>query len=334
MCELEILLLIIGVTLVVAVFVFLWLLFNWEGICPFFTDNFTTRPDFEDDHNISQSLPLSPSSLKSKEEVNLQIKVFQENLRNDENQHETIQKVQSLLVSSKPLFADVNSLTLNSLIIAVDATPTTMGGYCINTFDRSLRFYVIRRKELPWLLYEANDAAEFEMKNLMFALTIWKNQILWFKRLFLYTDNFAMGGVLASKYGGITKQYLDHFVNCEKVTIVNQGRVAVNKNRDLKIFSKFIQPADDLSRWRIEKAILFLTEMYDIHIDNVDGTHEYKRIRRDDQSFASNHSRRWYEPTAYHNRILKSARKVIAKGLPCGNSICSSALQLSVRKSE
>ncbi|ODM90451.1 hypothetical protein Ocin01_16231 [Orchesella cincta] len=259
----------------------------------------------------------------SANEISNQILSFHENLREDEDQLATIQKVQTLLISARNEIQD-DFDTRNSLIIGVDATPHTQAGYCVNPFDKSIRFYVLKRADFPWKFDNEKDPAEFEMKNLMFALTIWKNQIIWLKQLSIYTDNFA--GVFGSQYGVRAMNYLQHFVDCEGVTVVNRKRMALNKYQSLPSFAKYIQPADDLSRWKIDAALEFLTKMYDIDMESVQGTHQKVAL--------SSTSKPRYKLTPFSKRICDSANRVIAKGLRCGNPVCSTAAMSLVLKNE
>ncbi|CAL8125431.1 unnamed protein product [Orchesella dallaii] len=260
-----------------------------------------------------------------------QITSFQENLRSDENQHETVQKVQRLLLSLGK--CDEDDGTQCSLIIGVDATPVTQAGYCVNLVDKSLQYYVIKRQDLPWVLHDEKDPAEFEMKNLMFALTVWQMKILKFKRIRVYTDNFAVTKP-DDKYGGRAKRYLDHFAKCEKITILNRGSLAVNRFKNLKYFAKYIQPADDLSRWHINEAVEFLTSLYDIDKENVLGTHQQHLKRKHPSSSVTTTStsvpKTWYNPTENYKHFLDLANMVI-ECHQCGNTACSSILTSSLR---
>jgi len=286
---------VIVLAVVVAILIF-WLACSCPGVWKLFTS--TLPPVDQHDNDVKlENLPVVPLT---SEQVNTQILSFQDKLRADENQHETIKKVQALLlalgthVDEEYEFENMHQ----GLIIGVDATPATQAGYCLNLFDKTLCFYVIKRDDLPWTLNDAKDTSEFEMKNLMFALTVWKNQILWFRRFCIFTDNYAICRQSTLKYGERAKQYLQHFVNCERVTIINQRRMAVNKFKELKTFAKYIQPADDLSRWKINSGLDFLTRFYGIQKENVKGTHDLKIPKPS--------SKPRYEPNAYYKKILEA----------------------------
>ncbi|ODN04843.1 hypothetical protein Ocin01_01845 [Orchesella cincta] len=275
-----------------------------------------------------------PQAQREREDnITSQITAFQDNLRSDENPHETVEKVQKLLLSLENCSED-NGAQCN-LIIGVDATPCTQAGYCVNLVDKTLKYYVLKKQHLPWNLHDEKDTAEFEMKNLIFALTVWKEIILKFKRIRVYTDNFAIVKP-KDKYGGRAKRYLDHFVKCEKVTIINRGSLAVNRFKNLKYFAKYIQPADDLSRWQIDEAVDFLTRLYKIDKENVLGTHQKhpQRKRKHSSSLMTAElspvSKTWYNPTENYKQLLDLADTVIECHL-CGNSDCSSILTSSLR---
>jgi len=240
------------------------------------------------------------AELQTALQTDSQIRSFQASLRKDfKHNHLIVKKAQDLLLSSLTARTDYEfSGMYRGLIIGVDARAGTYAGYCLNLIDKTLCFYVIKREDLPWILHNADDSAEFEMRNLMFALTIWKPQILKLKQLSIFTDNFAMVWKPQKKYGTIAKHYINHFVNCEGVKIFNYARMAVNKHENLKTFAKYIQPADDLSRWHIKTALNFLSRFYEIKKENVHGTH----IQKERPGVFN--LRPWYDRTPYYSQIL------------------------------
>ncbi len=191
------------------------------------------------------------------------------------NKEESISKAQRVLLL-RP-FNNLDQLAQEcSLIIGVDATPATLAGYIVILKERRLEYYVIKRNELPWKLHAEKDPSEFEMKNFMFALTVWKDIILKYRRLAIYTDNFAITQAPQfdeNDYGKRASKLLSHYIKCEGVFVVNLNSMAINKNKKLKRFAMYLQPADDLSRWQISTAIKFLMDLYGIDQENVQGTH-------------------------------------------------------------
>lgn len=162
------------------------------------------------------------------------------------------------------------------LIIGVDATPAIQAGYLVNVLEKRLYYYVLKRNDLPWIIHDATNTKEFEMKNLIFALTVWKREILKHKQICIYTDNFAMDK-REEKYGERAWQLLSHYMTCEGVSVLNKKDTTVNKFRNIASFATFIKPADDLSRWHIATALHFLQEFYGIDNENIEGTH-YRKL--------------------------------------------------------
>lgn len=216
------------------------------------------------------------------ESIDEQIWALQSTLKKGSTLEENarlISQVQQLLLSNSK--KKCNSDTC-PLIIGVDATPATLAGYCVNLKEKRLCYYVIRKPDLPWTLHDPKDTSEFEMKNFMLALVVWQDQILKHKRLRIYTDNFAITKneiFDINKYGNRAASVLTHYKNCKGVEVENEYNMAVNRLKNLKHFVKYIQPADDLSRWQINTAVEFLTTLYGIDQENVDGTHYQAFVR-------------------------------------------------------
>lgn len=80
---------------------------------------------------------------------------------------------------------------LNYLIMATDATPNNIGGYCIDVANKICEFYSFATSMLPKCLQvkRRSNSAEFEMNNLAFALLYWEPLILERRRLQVHTDN-------------------------------------------------------------------------------------------------------------------------------------------------
>lgn len=214
--------------------------------------------------------------------INMTILIKQLYLRDDENPGETVQQVQNLILRCT---SDVKDLISEgcSLIIGVDATPATQAGYCVNLRESTLQYYVVKRDDLPWVIHDSKNPSEFEMKNFMFALTVWKEEILSWKRVRIYTDNFAITKEKRydhKNYGDRAFEVLSHFTNCEGVRVLNMHDMAINRFENLKHFGMYIQPADDLSRWRINEAIGFLCKLYGIARGNVRGTHCVDKVSK------------------------------------------------------
>lgn len=160
------------------------------------------------------------------------------------------------------------------LIIGVDATPESQAGYCVNLVTKRLFWYKLNKNDFPLGLDENPSSSEFEMKNLMFALTAWETEILKYKRATIYTDNgaIAIEKLDEKAYGKEVNALLNHYSDCEGVSILNRGGIWVNKfgsEAGLAKFACFIQPADDLSRGHIKESLDFLSKMYGIDSPNV-----------------------------------------------------------------
>lgn len=181
-----------------------------------------------------------------------------------------IRLVQNLLQLEKgwPTEESLNA----ALVIGVDATPKVVAGYCVNLREMRVEWYVIKMEDFPWSMENINDPVEFEMKNLIFALAVWNKSIMKLKRFRVYTDNNGICGGSSSEFGKDAGELLKHLTGCQGAVLGNEGEVWVNRIQDLAGFAKYIQPADDLSRWQVEKAVDFLCKFYGIHSNRAKGT--------------------------------------------------------------
>ncbi|ODM94243.1 hypothetical protein Ocin01_12438 [Orchesella cincta] len=185
-----------------------------------------------------------------------------------------------------------------NIIIAVDARPSIQAGYCVNLKEKWIQYYVIKKEHFPWLLKNGNDSDEFEMKNFIFALTIWYEEIVRNESFQIFTDNNEVWKC-DTKYGKRTQKLLNHFVKCEQVRVENVSNIHINRMNDIEQFALFLKPADDFSRWKITEAVGFLTEMYGIRKENVRGTHSLTRP-------AFGRRRAWYDATNFYSQVLQT----------------------------
>ncbi|CAL8112846.1 unnamed protein product [Orchesella dallaii] len=211
----------------------------------------------------------------------------------------------------------------SNLIIAVDARPTVQAGYCVNLKEKWLQYYVIKCTDFPWMLHDRNDTTEFEMKNVIFALAIWYEEIIRNKSFQIFTDNNAIKR--STKYGTRTQQLLSHFEKCVGVKVSNKSGIHINRKENIQSFALFIKPADDFSRWKIVDAVNFLCNMYQIGKDNVTGTHYMQRP-------PSRNRNAWYNPTYFYSQVLQKAqRQIHLLGSDCSNPVCYKILWASLR---
>lgn len=219
-----------------------------------------------------------------------QIDEIQENLQESADTEKDIREVQKLIKEKIQRSPKLMSSFDCSLIICVDATPSNQAGYCINLTQKRLYYYVVQRRDFPWKLGDPKDASEFEMKNLMFAVTLWRDLILKHKKFRIYTDNHSINqhNRADSKYGNRAFQLLHHYMFCEQgPELVNWDRMVVNRFKHVETFARYIQPADDLSRYKIDWAVDFLCEIYGIEKENVDGTHQLRTYNPPDRANAN-----------------------------------------------
>ncbi len=211
------------------------------------------------------------------------ISLFQELLHYNPNKEYGVkliryaQEMISLTIGTNRLWKENYGMMLPEveLIIGVDATPKCVGGYCLNVKYKTLEFYSIQMKDIPWKIERRMDADEFEMKNFMLALCIWSKKIEKFKKFAIYTDNQSVT-VPGHKYGGVAEKLVKHFEECENAKFCSNPAF-LRRKTDLCAFATFIQPADDLSRERITEAVGFLGGVYGIEMGNVRGTHEMNK---------------------------------------------------------
>lgn len=211
------------------------------------------------------------------------VSLFQELLQSNPNKElgfkliRYAQQMISLTIGSNRLWKTNYGRMLPEIeiIIGVDATPRCVGGYCVNTREKTLEFYSIKMSDIPWKIKRKMDADEFEMKNFMLALCIWNKKIGKFKKFAIYTDNQSVT-IAGHKYGGMADKLVQHFVECEKAKL-KSNPMFLRRKSDLCAFATFIQPADDLSRERINEAVEFLGRVHGIDMGNVRGTHEMNK---------------------------------------------------------
>ena len=165
---------------------------------------------------------------------------------------------------------DGYSHSLNTpLLISVDATPNVISGYCVDFRNRVCKFYSFGSWRLPWILKNRKDSNEFEMKNLVFALVLWEEEIKEAGKFLVYTDNDSVNKANCP-YGSTVSGFLQHLTGCKDLIIVNSN-THLHSGRDAARFQKFIQPADDLSRWNLHSFSESIVQNYGIL--DFQGTH-------------------------------------------------------------
>jgi hypothetical protein len=215
-----------------------------------------------------------------------------------------------------------------NLIIAVNTSGRRIGGYCINLVDRTAQLYTLKLQNLPWNINEEEDGIEIGMKNFLFALVLWRNEIKKARSIRVYTghksirmsdddghetDNCASSSSNSRSSSSChhedvkrVRALLKHFQQCERVSIVNQEEIFIpgtfsnscadgcerdawncnykvdldgedieglDRDENFVKFVRYIQPAVDLSHWRIKACEKFLTNLYEIGGSNVKKTH-------------------------------------------------------------
>ncbi|CAL8103074.1 unnamed protein product [Orchesella dallaii] len=241
----------------------------------------------------------------------------------EEKDLKIIYLAQNLILHKQPRDFGVNGtqvdiLTHPPLIIGVDATKDHMAGYLVNLKSKVIKFYVINNSESPWTIFQRYCPIEFEMKNFLLALCIWNKDIVDHGKFAAYTDNNGVNSS-SGNYGCWVQELLKHFTSCRNAVLVNKDSY-VNRRTDLEAFSKFIQPADDLSRFEIGNCVNFLCEYYFIGKENVTGTHTEKEL---------GNGKNRYEKAPYYDAVLRTAVEFI-NSFECAN--CKNErLNLSLR---
>lgn len=164
-----------------------------------------------------------------------------------------------------------------NLIIGVDAQPAVFGGYCVNLMEgdgsqRWAEFYSILREDLPWRLSQDVADTELESKNFLFALMLWGEAIVEAKRILIYTGNQAVV-YENNRYGRRATKLMEHYSQCDGVIIGNDCRFLVNWNKEPKSYAEHILPAEDLSSGLLREFHDFISQYYEIELDNFSGTH-------------------------------------------------------------
>lgn len=226
--------------------------------------------DLQESPFFDEDMLLSPFSVKNAVLFLQELQDFPQFVLDHQTQFKQLIRLsQKLILSQHPKHMMMQS----ELIIGVDATPTVFGGYCINLYEKKIEYYMIKKKDLPWKIEQKFCTEEFEMKNFLFALCVWSEQIEKYKTFSAYTDNNA---VVAgnNKYGTNVNKLVRHFVDCKGANRTNAS-MFINRRMDLESFSKFIQPADDLSRGQLQKCTEILCKLYMIenNTNSLFGTH-------------------------------------------------------------
>ncbi|XP_035713758.1 uncharacterized protein LOC110857431 isoform X2 [Folsomia candida] len=202
---------------------------------------------------------------------------------------EVLRNIQINLVQEKELKPAIPLGDDTNIIIGVDATPHNIGGYFINLVENRGEFYSFPVAKLPWTLTshvltpkqnQARNPAEFEMKNLVFALYLWKNELRQngsTSKVVMFTDNFDFNKK-RTLYGIRAHRFVRHLQNCEGIQI--QVRVRGTKEQDIEDHAKFVKPADDFSRKRFKEGRDFLIEYFGLTSENFTGSHDPPRYGR------------------------------------------------------
>lgn len=182
------------------------------------------------------------------------------NFQNPNNQEFDQTKFQLILNS----FLESNKTRSNHpLLIVVDATPyLSCGGYCVNHSSKMISYYSTPTSSMPFCLKNSKDSSEFEMKNLKFALSLWKLEMMGSSDgVNIYTDNCAINskGHFATK---MVLDQLDHLELYKGVKILNKGGMYLNSHSDKETFDDLICPADYLSRGNIEGFVDILLDKF------------------------------------------------------------------------
>lgn len=131
----------------------------------------------------------------------------------------------------------------------MDATPSTFGAYCINLFENKVHFYSLPLKHQRL----CGNSSDFEMTNLLCALLLWSPLIVQYKKCKIYTDNNAILGHTLNAF--VVHGYLRHLQHCKAVQVLNIETMYINSREDYNKFQKYIEPADFLSRRRIDDFV-------------------------------------------------------------------------------
>lgn len=160
------------------------------------------------------------------------------------------------------------------LIICVEANSTNISGYLINLKQKICKFYVFGIRKLPWNLETPSgdwDSTEFKMKNVLFALLLWEQEILMMKKFSLFTNCWAVNHSDCG-FGKIATDFLEHFTFCRSVIRVNSNS-QVSRYRNTSVFAKLIQPARELMCWNLSRFRYYIKNAYGIV--EFDGSHSF-----------------------------------------------------------
>lgn len=165
-------------------------------------------------------------------------------------------------------------------VIAVDATSTGCGGFLLDFRDCICQTYIFTSETTPWEIENKSDSSEFEMKNLMFALMLYREKLIRnicnntctraYKRpiVKVYTDNTAIKSK-AHPNGMDAQCLLDHIQKCEGIVVANAENIYCAGRSDKlgngNEFREFIKPADDLSRGLQINAEQKIQDTFNIH---------------------------------------------------------------------
>ncbi|CAL8103017.1 unnamed protein product [Orchesella dallaii] len=189
------------------------------------------------------------------------------------------------------------------LVVGVHANPRAFGGYCVNPKEKSVEFYIINSEDLPWGIHSRSDGAEYEMKNLLFALMLWSEKIKEVRKLHVYTSNNAINAD-NHRYGRRAAKLLEHYSGCCNV-VVNESRVYVNRNESPDLYATYVLPALDLAHGNLYSAQAFLLQYYDIKLENFKGTH---RIPLLSEPSNMNQSITTFGRTTYYHEFTREVK--------------------------
>jgi len=180
-----------------------------------------------------------------------------------------------------------------NLIIGVNSSGKRIGGYCVHPGEHWASMYTLKVQDLPWNIDDEEDAVEIGMKNFLFALILWKDEIKRAKSIRVYTGHQSISQHTRNE---TCCALLRHYQECEKVVVVNEEEIfapqtfpscssgctgdswycnypvdmdpqdiqCLDSDESFLKFVRFVQPAIDLSHWRIKDCEKFLTNLYNI----------------------------------------------------------------------
>ncbi|OXA58744.1 hypothetical protein Fcan01_07590 [Folsomia candida] len=160
------------------------------------------------------------------------------------------------------------------LIICTEANSYNISGYLLNLKRRVCKFYVFEVRHLPWKLETSSgdwDNTEIKMKNAIFSLLLWDQEILMMKKFSAFANSWAINHSDCN-FGKIAIGFLEHFTSCENIIRVNSN-AQVSRHRDTEVFAKLIQPARELMCFNLSRFRQYIQNVYGIL--DFEGSHSF-----------------------------------------------------------